>query len=402
MSAYREVLFSGRCVRPLAASLLGRIPDSLLSISLVLLVHQETGSYATAGLAAAGYGLGSAAGAPIVGRALDRLGQRRVLIATAMVFAAGLIAIAETAGRHASTLTIVLAAVAGLTRPPLESAMRALWVTLVSATQLPVAYTLDATLQELIWILGPLLLSGLLLIGGPATALLACAGLSLLGNVTYTIDPAASGHQVGIVSAGGTRLGSVAFFSLLVAGGLYGVAVGALTVALTAFCAQHQAQPFVGLLVAIWGAGSIIGGLAYGSRSWTRPPAQRALALLAALAIILALLNLAGSVLILALLMFALGVPLSPWLGTLNSALQELIPTERAAEGFTWSFATITTGTAIGSPAAGPLTPDHLGFAFAATAAGAGAALGIVGHRLPRAPFRPSVSRGPSDHSSVS
>jgi predicted MFS family arabinose efflux permease len=377
-------------VRPLAASLLGRIPDSVLSISLVLLVHQATGSYATAGLAAAGYGLGSAVGAPIVGRALDRLGQRRVLIATALIFAAGLIAIAETAGRDTSTLTIVLATVAGVTRPPLESAMRALWVTLVSATQLPVAYALDATLQELVWILGPLLLSALLLISGPVTVLLACALLSLLGNVGYSMGPAVGGDQVSVVSAGGARLGSVAFLSLLVAGGLYGVAVGALIIALTAFCAQHHAQPTVGLLIAIWGAGSIAGGVAYGSRSWTGPPAQRALALLGALAIILALLNLADSVLILALLMFALGIPLSPWLGTLNSALQELIPTERAAEGFTWSFATITTGTAVGNAAAGPLTPNHLGFTFAATAAAAGAALGIVGHRLSRTPPEPA------------
>lgn len=210
--------------------------------------------------------------------------------------------------------------------------------------------------------------------------MLACAVLSLLGTVAYTMGPAVSGDQASNVSGGGARLGSGDFLSLLVAAGLYGVAVGALTIALTAFCAQHHAQPAVGLLIAIWGAGSIIGGLAYGSRNWTGPPAQRALTLLAVLAIILALLNLAGSVLILALIMFALGVPLSPWLGTLNSALQELVPTERATEGFTWSSATITTGTAVGSAAAGPLTSDHLGFAFAATAAATGAALGIIGH----------------------
>jgi MFS family permease len=47
----------------------------------VLLVQQSTGSCLYAGLATGGFALGSALAGPVAGRALDRFGQRVVLIA---------------------------------------------------------------------------------------------------------------------------------------------------------------------------------------------------------------------------------------------------------------------------------------------------------------------------------
>jgi predicted MFS family arabinose efflux permease len=388
VSSYNDILRSAAWRRPVAGSLIGRTPESVVSFALVLLTHEKTGSYISAGLVTAGFGLGSAVAGPLAGRALDRLGQRDVLIALALAFATLLTALVLSAGHVPVAATVALAAVVGLTRPPLESAMRALWARIVSAEQLQAAYILDAIGQDLVWTMGPLLLALLLALGSAGDALVACAIACALGTVAYATAPdvprrhhAAEQHDEEVRG----RLRSRPLVALLAAAALYGVSMGGFEIALTAFCADQNAKPALGVLLAIWSAGSILGGLAYGARTWTTPPAQRTVALLAAIAVLLALLTLPGSVPAMGLLLFVLGLPFAPFTGTLSAAVQTLAPADRATEGFTWITAVTTTGIAAGNAAAGPLTQSHvaLGFGFCATAAAVGAVLGVAGVRSP-------------------
>src|SRR5947209_3988273 len=147
MHMYVEIIREPRTGWPLLSSLVARMPESMVSVALVLLVRSATGSYARAGLAGAGLALGSVLAAPVAGRALDRLGQRPVLVATTLGFAGALVAVVVTGGRLAPAAMTALALATGAARPPLDSAMRALWPQLVAAERLQSAYAIDATLQ---------------------------------------------------------------------------------------------------------------------------------------------------------------------------------------------------------------------------------------------------------------
>src|SRR5690349_1446886 len=253
---YRQVLGRRDARRPLTANLVGRIPESIVSIALLLLAESSTGSWKVAGVVAAAFGLGSAVGAPLAGKVLDRRGQSRVLPAMAVAFAASLIAILAASARHAALPLVVFSGVAGLVRPPLETAMRALWPALVERRRLQAAYALDATLQELVWIGGPLLLSVALALNGPGIAVAGCAVVSVGATGLY----AASARAFPPVAArDGSRapLSSMRFSALLTASSLYGVAVGVLVVALTAFCASRGEGSVVGVAIAVWGFGSL-------------------------------------------------------------------------------------------------------------------------------------------------
>jgi predicted MFS family arabinose efflux permease len=361
------------------------VPESIASVALVMLLRARTGGYGPAGVAAAGLAIGSTLAAPLAGRALDRVDERKLLAGLAGVFACAVVAIVASAGSVPEALLVGMAVVAGAARPPLDAAMRALWARVVPGEQLRVAYSLDATLQELIWILGPLLLAGLLLLAGPSLPLFACAALSLVGTLIYV--GGVSTRQAMPGRAESARLHSLALDSLLSAATLYGVAVGMLTLALTASATAHHARAAVGVLVALWGIGSIVGGIAYGAVSWRSPPERRAPLLLAALALLLALLTAAPGLVVLGLLMFPLGLPLSPWLGTLNEAAQRLVAPTRTAEVFTWIYSLIALGIAAGNAVAGPLIESagaSVVFLTAAAAAGAGAGLGAAGVAIAR------------------
>ena len=77
---YRAVL-SLPGIRPLlAAAFVGRLPVAMVSLTIVLLVSQESGSYATAGAVSATQAMASAIFSPFLGRLIDRLGQTPVLV----------------------------------------------------------------------------------------------------------------------------------------------------------------------------------------------------------------------------------------------------------------------------------------------------------------------------------
>jgi predicted MFS family arabinose efflux permease len=290
----------------------------------------------------------------------------------------------------------VLAGVAGLTRPPIEAGLRALWPRLVPAGRLDAAYTLDSTLQELIWIGGPLLLAALLLAGSPRVPLLACAVLSLAGTVAYTASRRVAG-QPQPVQAGASPLRSARLAVLLAASAGYGLAAGMLNVSLVAFAGRHGGVAWVGALVAIWGIGSLAGGLIYGSRTWRAPVERRALGCLALFSGTLMILAAAPNLAVLALLMIPLGLPLSPWLGSLSATVQRAVPGDTAAEAFTWNFAVVTIGMAAGN-AVGGIISQHAGpgaaFLVAGAAGLAGVLVGVLGRgRFAGAPA-PDIQTG--------
>ena len=69
----------------LVVALLGRLPQAMSQIGVLLLITSTTGSLAAGGAAAATLALGQASGGPVVGRIADQHGHRMVGLATAVL-----------------------------------------------------------------------------------------------------------------------------------------------------------------------------------------------------------------------------------------------------------------------------------------------------------------------------
>jgi predicted MFS family arabinose efflux permease len=375
--------------RLLPPALAARIPDSITATSIVVLVRAVTGSTTAAGVAAGAFGIGTAVSAPVAGRALDRFGQRRVLPLLAAAFGCALAAVALAAGSLAVAGLAALAALAGVARPPLEAGLRALWPDLVPPALLDSAYALDSAVQELIWIGGPLLLALLLAVGSPRLPLIVCGVLSVAGTIAYASSGRVPGGRKAAVTAH-SPVRSARLRLLLAMCACYGVAAGVLNLALVAYAAAHGGVAWAGVLVAIWGVGSLVGGAGYGSRHWHTPVEWRATGCLAAFGAMVMLLAAAPSLAVLALLMILPGLPLSPWLGSLSASVQHAAAGSAATEAFTWTFAVVTVGIAAGNALGGVITRQaapSAAFLTAGAFAVAGAALGAL--RLPRHAQRP-------------
>jgi Major Facilitator Superfamily len=127
VSKYRSVLSVPGATRLFASALVGRLPQGMSGLAILLLVRATTHSYAAAGVAVGAFALATAACAPLLGRLVDQFGRVRVLLpfACAQACVYGLLVIAAQAGAGVVVL-IVLSGLAGALLPPIAPAVRAL------------------------------------------------------------------------------------------------------------------------------------------------------------------------------------------------------------------------------------------------------------------------------------
>jgi predicted MFS family arabinose efflux permease len=399
-SSYLAVLRLPHARPLLLASLVGRLANATGPLSVVLFVQEQTGSLAQAGAASAAIGLASGLLAPVRGRLVDRYGQRRCLLPMGLGFAAALAGMVATAGPGPAAVatTIALAAAAGAVAPPLGASMRALWVSLVGqGPRLQTAYALDAVLDELLFVLGPLLAGGLATLYRPAAGVLATAGLALVGTLGFVASPV-SRAQAGRPAADGGRAGWAGAMAgpglrtLVLSLTGVGAAIGIWEIGLVGAAREAGSPEAASISLAAWAAASGVGGLWYGSRTWRRPAGQRYLALLALLVLAGAIMAAAGSPVAMGAVVVLVGAVLAPLESSAYLLAAELAPAGTLTESGTWLNTAINVTAAAGLAVAGALVdragvPATLAVACACTAAGLLVAL--AGHeRLGAAPYR--------------
>ncbi|MEV4129931.1 MFS transporter [Nocardia sp. NPDC049707] len=271
---YRAVLGVRHVARLLCGTLIGRMPTGMAPIAILLLVRAEDGSLVLAGILAALFGLASALGQPVLGRLVDQRGQTRVLVGAVTAATTAFLVLPCISPLHHPVLAALAVITAGLSTPPLEAGLRALWpVLLPDPGQQRVALSLDTSTQGLVFIVGPLLAAGCSAAVGPHAAIAATAALGLLGAAmvvsaepSRTWSPTAQQvHWSGPLRVPGLRV-------LLAALTGTGVALGAVNVLALNAAERNHAGWLAGVLPTALSVGSLLGGLLYGRRFLPGPP----------------------------------------------------------------------------------------------------------------------------------
>ncbi|MGH3370129.1 MAG: MFS transporter, partial [Nocardioidaceae bacterium] len=118
LTPYRRVLATPGALAFSLSGLVARLPISMVSLGIVLLVSTRTGSYSLAGGVAAAYVVGNATFAVVQARLADRFGQGRVLPRTILLFTAAMVLLmAAVEASWPTPLAHVLAALAGALHP---------------------------------------------------------------------------------------------------------------------------------------------------------------------------------------------------------------------------------------------------------------------------------------------
>jgi MFS family permease len=274
------------------------MPNGMVSLAIVLLLRERTGSFALAGAAVGAFALSNAASSPDQGALVDRLGQPRVLAICAVGQSAALILLVLAVQLRLPAASLVgLVALAGALVPPSMACARALWPRIApDAATRDAAYALDAIVLEAGWILGPLIVVAAVALASPDVALLLCVAITLGGTAAL----ASSAHARGQRPADRPRpragaLSSPRLRRLLLSVALIGFWWGALQVGFPALAVGAGSRQAAGVMLGLVSLGGVLGGLLYGARGWRVSIEVRYSVLLGLMALLLIPLTLARS-----------------------------------------------------------------------------------------------------------
>lgn len=412
----------------LVAGVVARLGQGVTVLAWILLVRETTGSFADASLVAAATSLATAAVAPVGGRLADRFGAARVLPWYGMAYAAaqGSLLLAVLTGRPLVMLCL-LAAVSGALFPAISPALRAAWAALTADGTARehvrgTAMAAESTLFELVFVIGPLLLSAAMLtadplarltgsstgVTGPASAIVFAAACAAIGTIALTRGRAMrqlrpQGHTP---TRGLGPLRTPRMPALLLCAAGVAFSFGASPVAVAAFTTAHdgdRAQAVAGVLIAVWSLGSAAAGLAYGARSWPAPLPRQLTWLLAALAVGYAAWALAPNSAVLAGVLLLTGAVIAPAMTVQAGLIARIAPASMLTESYTWLTTVNLTMAAAGAAVGGAVVDGPAGaiggFVLCALAAGAAAVLaawpGLLAPRGARTPANAPADQVP-------
>jgi len=362
MRTYAELFKTPGVAAVLFAQLLARFPFGMQTIAFAVHLEHVFGNYTVAGLAIAAATVGAAISAPILGRLVAVYGIKVVVISCALISPVGfiLLALAPLTEGQAVLTALVL----GLFVPPIQPAARAVYPTLVKTESVRNnLFSVDAILQEVIWIVGPVLTTVLIATTNTVVPLIVMVFVQVIGGLWFALLPEVQGAPI---PRSKKKMGSVLrskfvrvmiIVNLLFVGSFSALEIGAVA-------AIGEAS--AGFVLAMLSIGSIVGALAFGHR------ARSPMALTKQLGVVLI-----GDLLIffqakdplwLGVCLFISGIGVALAFATMSAIIAKSIPLDDTPEVYGWIGSGQNIGYGLGAAIAGVLV-DHVSstasFAFA-------------------------------------
>ncbi|NLB46630.1 MAG: MFS transporter [Microbacteriaceae bacterium] len=347
MGIYRDLARTPGVFRILLSQLTARFPFGMLSITLLLHIQLQYGNYTSAGVILAAQSVGQAIAGPLTSRLMGRLGMRSVLSVTT-VFCSGLLVLVALTLMPLTVLAVV-AFLIGITTPPVTPAVRTIYPKMVPGNQVSGLFSLDASAQEIIWIIGPVaavfVSTQLSTVWGLLLAAVFMAGGGLwfitspeLGRVR--IPP--SRRRFGAVLTRPTVIIST------VVGFLFVASFAALETGVVAAFGHEGIE--AGIVLAVFSIGSIVGGLILGHRDIT-PWSMVFRSLIVLVGTAVCLISLDPILLCVALFFGGFGV--APMFAALFTVVSSTVKFSETAEAYGWVGTGQLIGVALGTAIAG-------------------------------------------------
>lgn len=388
------------------AGALARLPIAMIALAIVLLVSNQTGSYAYAGVLSAAFAVTSALASIVTSRWADRYGQPRLL--AVLVPAHSLLLVAFTASvlvNAPRVLQFMLVVAAGTCLPAIGSYVRARWSHVAtSPDMLRVGFAWESVLDELIFTIGPIITTVLAFNVGLGTPIFTAAAFVAAGSLWLALSRRSTPPVVQSEEPARSFFAVVrtpGLSALILAAIGMGTLFGSLDVGTVAFTQARGQGEFSGFVLAGFAVSSMIFGVIYGARQWpggVHRHTQVATGVLTGVACLFLIVNTSAG---LAVVAIATGAWVAPALIGIFTLAQRIVEPRNLTEGLTWTNSGLASGFAFGSAGSGWLvdyfqTPTA-GFVMCIAGAGIAAAVTITrSATLGRPPREPVQSAEPA------
>ncbi len=330
----------------LISQLFARFPFGMLSLAFVIHIQAITGSYAIAGIALGAETIGASISGPLLARYMAKFGIRRVIALSTSITVSSLVALALVPAEP--VLLVGLAFMVGFSSPPIQPAARTIYPQVTPKELLASLYSLDATAQEIIWVLGPLVATLVAASFGHVAMLITVAVIQVAGTLWFLANSSVGKAKIPKTNS---RLGkalknprvlAVTVLGLLFVGSFAGVEVGAVAL---------FDKAVAGIMFALFSLGSIFGGLLLAPRF--KGKNALTIFLIITVAGYAAILVAPTNAIWVGSCLFAAGLGVAPTLGILSLMIATGTSGSETIEAYGWTTTGQLVGFSAGSALAG-------------------------------------------------
>ncbi|MFJ2440077.1 MULTISPECIES: MFS transporter [unclassified Streptomyces] len=402
-SSYRAIFAVPGTRKFSAAGLIGRLPLAMMGIGIVTMISQLTGRYGLAGALSAMLAMSAAVLGPWISRLVDRHGQARVLRPATLIAVASVAGLLLCAQGGAPDWTLFVFAAGAGAVPSLGAMVRARWAAIYRGAprELHTAYAWESIVDELCFIVGPIVSIGLSTAWFPAAGPLLAAVFLVVGVLWLTAQRATEPvPQPREQHTGESALRSPGLRVLVATFVATGAIFGGVEVVTVAFADERGHKAAASLVLAVYALGSCLAGVVFGVLHPAGPPARRWLVGVCAMAVSMIPLQLAGNLPFLAVALFVAGLSIAPTMVTTMALVEAHVPRTKLTEGMTWTSTGLAVGAALGSSAAGWVVDAagaRAGYTVPVAAGAVAAVVAFLGYRRLRGPVAIRGGRGADD-----
>ncbi len=384
-------------IRPfVVGAFLARVGGAMFGVAVIVMVSSRRDSYGLAGAVSAVGLLVLAAAGPLIGRLIDKHGQRRVAMPFVVLSsAAGAVCIACSL-LDAPVWTLFVSYGASACLPEMGPLTRARWSHILrdDPDRLHTAMSFEQVADEAGFVIGPVVAVALATAVLPEAGLIAAFVMFATGTVivlaSRDTEPPVVPHDE---RPHGIALRRPGLGLLAVVLTMTGVIFGANEVVAVGVADEAGRKPFSSVILALFALGSMVSGLVYGTRQFRQSLVRRLAITAAGMFLLEAPVLLVHDLWGLAIVMLVAGSATAPLLITAMTLTQRILPPALVTEGLAVVVTGILVGISLGT-AVGGWAVEHLGahdaYVVPVAAGAVAVAIVVLGRRtLVRAERRP-------------
>jgi len=369
------------------AGFIGRMPIAMDSLAIIFIVVAATDSYALAGALTAVGSIVVGAAEVFWSRQADRRGQAKILLLAVPTRVVSFLIFVILVSKDAPIWTwFVSLIIAESTAISAGGMVRRRWLHILKNDPdnsdghlVNTAYSWEAMVDEIVFILGPVVATSFAVNVAPSAGILAglvflAIGWTSLAAMKSTEPPAEPANKQNPHPA---VLRNKIVQSIVIPCALLGGFFGAIGITVVGFAEERNHPESTGWLLAIWAVGSAVAALVNGVIKFKSAHAARFLIYLVALTLATVPLLFVNSIPLLALALFTNGLFIAPLIVNAYGTVENAVPAGQITEALTWVIAGMPLGGAVASAVAGVIIDNSgaqmafwvpLGFMFAAIA----------------------------------
>ena len=351
-SPYRKLFAVPGALRFSVAGSIARLPISMTLLSITFVIVHVKHSYTLAGTVATGAALISTVFSPTWSRYADRLGQRKVLRFTVPFYISFDLIFLIAISKHAPTYIWMSAIfLAEIFLPNIGGLIRRRWLWNLGEDRVMIntAYSYEALMDEIIFIIGPLVATSAATFISPASGMILGFSFMAVGTTLFisqrSTEPAPfrkdKHEKHGFIL--GLPIIQAVFFPFIFIGAFF----SSTNLIVVGYSQQHHATAYTGLVLAIWAAGSGVAAIFNGSIKWRISDASRFRVNLLAILILSLPFFYIHSMVMLASALFISGAGVAPLIVAGYNVAEKSVPPEKVTETLSWVIAGLSLGSAL-------------------------------------------------------